>query len=135
MRSTRSIAARSVSVDRVQRQFERWRRQRRPGVRIPDALWRAAVNLALDVGISRTAQHLRLDYYALKDRVEAAPRQASGEGDAGRFVEIPAAAARSNAGCVLEIQGGSAVRLRMELQGMDVAELGSLVRSVLGAAG
>jgi len=42
---------------------------------------------------------------------------------------------RHGAACVLEIQNGADVRVRMELQGMAAAELGSLVRSVLGATG
>ena len=136
--STRSITSHSTDFGRVQRRFERWRGRRRPGTRIPGDLWQAAVDLARDIGVSRTAHDLRLDYYALKDRVQAGPPSVPNvavESDTGQFIEIPVAAARNSAACVLEIQSSSDVRVRMELQGMDGAELGSLVRSVMGATG
>ena len=135
--STRSTASDVSDAKRVQRQFEDWRRRRRSGTRIPDELWRAAVDLVPELGVSKTSQFLRLDYYSLKKRVEAAARQQGlGEGDGARFVEIPVAAATGAGGgaCVLEIEDTSGgVRLRMELRGMAAVELGSLVRSVLGA--
>ena len=131
--STRSSAASSRDVRRVQRQFERWRSRRRSGSRIPDRLWQAAADLASELGVSKAAHALRLDYYALKQRVESAPGRGLDDGGGGGFVEIPVAAARGSGACVLEIEDTSGVRLRMEVQGMPAVELGSLVRSVLGA--
>ena len=134
--STRSTAADAGDARRVQRQFEHWRRRRRAGARIPDELWRAAVDLVHELGVSKTSQFLRLDYYSLKKRVETAARQGPGEGVGARFVEIAVAGAAGAGGgaCVLEIEDtSSGLRLRMDLQGMAAVELGSLVRSVLGA--
>jgi hypothetical protein len=43
------------------RQFERWRRVRQPGDRIPDRLWKTAVAEARRHGVSRTANLLHLE--------------------------------------------------------------------------
>ena len=91
------------------------------------------MDLASGLGVSKVSQYLRLDYYSLKNRMEAAARPRLDEGVGGRFVEIPVTGACGGA-CVLEIEDTSGgVRLRMELRGMAAVELGSLVRSVLGA--
>lgn len=134
--STRSTATCSGDVTHVQLQFEHWRKRRRVGARIPDHLWRAAVDLSHEIGVSRTTQLLRLDYYAMKKHVEAATPPSlndCGSGSRQQFIELPVAAARSGGMCVLEIEDAGGIRLRMELQGMAAVELGSLVRSVLGA--
>ena len=57
-------------LEGVRQRFERWRRTREVGSRIPEALWAAAVKLAGVYGIHRTAKTLRVNYYALKKRVE-----------------------------------------------------------------
>lgn len=113
---------------RVGRQFEQWRSQRRPGSRIPERLWRAAVGLARKHGVSRTSLTLHLDYYALKERVDAAstPRR-----DEGAFVEIPMPAMPHGPACVVEIENGQG-RLRVEFQGVAAEELPELIRSVWG---
>lgn len=54
----------------VRRRFERWRRTRKVGARIPKSLWAAAVKAAGQYGIHRAAKALSLDYYSLKDRTE-----------------------------------------------------------------
>ncbi len=54
------------SLSEIRDEFERWRRDRPRGTRIPEPLWRAAAEAGRDHGVSRTAQELRLDYYALK---------------------------------------------------------------------
>lgn len=56
----------------VRRRFELWRRTRRGRARIPERLWTSAVKLAATYGLCRTARTLRLDYKALKRRVESA---------------------------------------------------------------
>ncbi len=45
----------------VRSQFERWRKSRTRGTRIPAALWQAAVEAAGESGVSKTAQELRRD--------------------------------------------------------------------------
>jgi hypothetical protein len=89
------------------------------------------VVLAQRHGVSRTSQALRLDYYALKKHLEAAPQQrAEREGAGARFVEIPLRAVPNGSACVLEVEDARGARLRMELQGVDPGALAGLVRSV-----
>ena len=57
-------------LEGLRRRFEDWRRTRKVRSRIPEPLWASAVKLAGRYGIHRTAKALRVDYYALKKRVE-----------------------------------------------------------------
>jgi len=148
---------RGVKFEVVQRQFERWRRKRKPRSRIPAPLWSAATTLAGTHGIHRTAKALRLDYYALKKRVE---QQAASDGEAtenssdgesvGRtpltenssvpFWELTPAAelgassgdAASAAGqgeCTLELADANGNKLRVHLRGLVTPDLAALSRS------
>jgi hypothetical protein len=115
-----------ITLGRVRRQFEQWRRRRARGARIPEPLWDAAVELAREHGISKTAHALRLDYYAIKKRMEGAARST----EAGRFVEIPMPVASRGPSCVVEVEDGNGVRMRLELEGLGADEVADLVRCV-----
>ena len=67
-RKTRDLP---TELERIRRRFDRWRRTRKGRSRIPEPLWASAVKAAGQYGVNKTAQALRLDYYALKKRVEA----------------------------------------------------------------
>jgi hypothetical protein len=56
---------------RAAARFAAWRRAHDPHTRIPKFLWTAAVRLAAEFGISRSATRLRLNYYDLKKHVDA----------------------------------------------------------------
>jgi hypothetical protein len=64
----------SPELARAKERFAAWRHSRAPKSRIPQALWDLAVELASSQGVHRTARALKLDYYALKERVEAVPK-------------------------------------------------------------
>jgi len=70
MGASKTRAGLSARLEGIRQRFERWRRTRNAGARIPDVLWAAAVRAAGRHGIHRTARALRLDYYSLKERVE-----------------------------------------------------------------
>ncbi len=120
----------------VRRQFEDWRRSRRRGARIPEALWRAAASAGHEHGVSKTAQALRLDYYALKKRVELAPEKRSAAKTCSeiKFLEIPLGAPSGRPECVLELEDGQGARLRVELQGAALAELETVARALWSMA-
>jgi hypothetical protein len=126
------------SLSRVQGEFERWRGRRTVGTRIPEDLWRAAAEVGREHGVSKTALRLRLDYYALKERVESAPEERSAVGQPSvrgkGFVEIPLCAPPATPECVLEIEDGQGARLRVELKGAAVAELETLARTFWSVA-
>ena len=120
----------------VRRQIERWRSSRKRGTRIPEALWRAAAEAGQEHGVSKTAQALRLDYYALKKRVESVPpeRPAVAPPSEVKFLEIPLGVPSARPECILEFEDGQGARLRVELQGAALAELESVARSLWNLA-
>ena len=123
--------ARDILRD-VRSQFERWRRSRPRGTRIPAALWQAAVEAAGEHGVSKTAQELSLDYYGLKKRLESAPTAPSAASNGGGFLEIPLPSTAPE--CVLELEDGQGSRLRVELKGAAPAELETLARAFWSVA-
>ena len=122
-----------VSADLVQAaaRFDRWRRSESATGRIPDSLWKLAVDLAREHGLSRTATTLKLGYYDLKKRVveRTALAQPSADGTAADgFVELNAAALAMPCQCTIEFEKPCGSRLRIELQG-SIPDLEALGRS------
>lgn len=118
--------------------FAAWRRTRRPKTRIPESLWEFAVRLAATHGLHPTARALKLDYYSLKKRVEAAA--AHREKNTAAFLELPPvpAAVQECAAqpcvvqeCVIELEDG-AIRLRAHLKGYNAAEIATASSMVAG---
>lgn len=120
----------------TRRQFERWRQSRKRGTRIPEVLWRAATSAGREHGVSKTAQVLGLDYYALKKRVESGAEERSAVEPSSeiKFLEIPLVAPSERPECILEFEDGQGARLRVELQGSALAELESVARALWGLA-
>src|SRR4051794_18331361 len=113
-------------LERGRSRFQAWRGQRKPGGRIPQALWALATRLAKAHGVSRTAAVLGLDYYRLKQRAEATTREPQSSGPA--FVELtpPVLAAKQ---CRIELDNGSGATMRVQLVGYDAADVEALSRS------
>ena len=61
----------TTDLNRLQRQLSAWRREQSGPPRLPEALWRAATDLARSQGPSRVARVLRLDDYKLRKRLAA----------------------------------------------------------------
>jgi hypothetical protein len=111
--------------------FQAWRMQRKPGDRIPQPLWAMAIRLAKTHGVSRTSAVLRLDYYRLKKRAEAATdSQPPSSGTS--FVELssPVIVAKQ---CRFELDNGAGAILRVQLVGYDTADIEALSRSFWNA--
>jgi hypothetical protein len=127
---TRDLPAR---LEGVRRRFEDWRRTRKVRTRIPEPLWALAVKLATRYGIHRTAKVLRVDYYALKKRVEGASAaiasKTPGEVARGQFLELPAAPWVGSGECRLELEDASGAKLRIQLKGFEAPDLAALSRS------
>ena len=100
-----------------------WRRTKKPKSRIPQRLWELAVKLAAKHGLHRTARMLKLDYYSLQKRGEAA---AGGRKDNDTaFLELPSAQVAVQE-CVIELEEG-AVSLRVSLKGLHFREIQALI--------
>jgi hypothetical protein len=132
-------------VESVRRRFERWRRTRRGLSRIPERLWAAAVEMASTWGISPTAQALRVNYNALRKRVEQQAAAAAGKPDeksadqrqpsvdgarsVPAFLELAAAPRVGSCQCTLELEDDSGAKMRIHLQGTEAPDLAALSRS------
>jgi hypothetical protein len=110
--------------------FQAWRRQRKAGGRIPQALWAMAIRLAKAHGVSRTAAVLCLDYYRLKERAEASAIESPAGGTA--FVELTSPVLVGKQ-CRFELDNGSGATMRVQLIGYDAAEVEALSRSFWNA--
>ena len=126
----------SPSLSRVRRDFEAWRRKKRPGSRIPEGLWSRAVRAAREHGLARTSQVLRLDYYTLKSRMEKAPPPSQGAGlGKGAFHEVVAPIFSPSAECLLEVEGPGGLRRKAHVKGASLPLLCALVHTFLGGGG
>jgi len=133
---TRDFPAR---LENLRQRFERWRRTRKVRSQIPEPLWAAAVKMAERYGIHRTAKALRVDYYALKRRVEQKaaiagtrpkPAVTASKAAAGAtFLELPAAAWAGSGECTLDLEDAAGAKLRVHLKGFEAPDLAALSRS------
>jgi len=115
-----------LALVRARDQLQAWRCRRRVGERVPRRLWALAVRLVKRYGVSRTATALRLDYYSLKKRIEAASREPLPSRPA--FVELPSSVMAGKQ-CLFELDNQAGVSLRVQLVGYDTADLEALARS------
>jgi hypothetical protein len=95
----------SKHLERTRRRIERWR-DTRPSrhAAMPAALWRAAVVAARRHGLYQTARALRVDYGALKKRVDAFAWPPAADTDGPVFVELPSPRPSSPTPCVIELE-------------------------------
>src|SRR5512134_902750 len=117
----------TTDLNRLQHQLSAWRRERSGRTRLPEALWRAATDLARTLGPSRVARALRLDYYKLRKRLATT---ASLLPAPPVFVELKGAPI-SEAGSgesVVELSDGREAKLTLRVR-HDVATLVALAES------
>ena len=133
---TRALPA---GLEHVRRRFELWRQANQTRSRIPDSLWAAAARAASRCGIHRTSRALRLDYYALKERVEQQSTDIVVPATMGvanqRFPSVPAflelapSASISSCECTLELENASGAKMRVHLKNIAMPDLAALSRS------
>jgi hypothetical protein len=81
-------------------------------------------------GLNPTARALRLDYYTLKKRVEAAGSQDGPDGESvASFLELTPPASGSAAECILELERPDGAKMRVHLKGSEAPDLAALSRS------
>lgn len=130
---TRTTPVPTPKLTGVCRAFETWRRTRPARSPIPEPLWALAVAHARAAGVHATARRLRLNYHALKQRVEAAggagtPRAST----APAFIEVvagglgPAGAAE----CVIDLADARGATMRIALKSATLPELAALSQSL-----
>jgi hypothetical protein len=110
-------------IERLRKHFEDWRKRRKPRARIPIRLWNAAVQVAGECGLNRTAKALRLDYYTLKKRIDAS---GGVQEPAPVFIELSPAASGSTSECIIECENRNGAKMRIHLKGMGTPDLNDL---------
>jgi len=130
---TRETGEFPARLEGTRRRFERWRRTRKIGTRIPESLWASAVTAAGTYGVSRTSSVLGVDYYSLKERLakQAIPSPDVPElGGVPPFVELAAAPPRTMSGeCILELEDAGGAKMRVHLKGFEAPDLAALTQS------
>ena len=135
-----------AGLERLRRRFEGWRETCEAHAHIPDSLWLSAAVAAGRYGLSKTANALQVNYYALKKRLAAkaaADRRANKKRmgrrtaasnrpereDTAEFVELPSFASPDSGDCLLEWEDGDGAKMRVRLRGLGMPDLAALGRS------
>lgn len=128
----RSLATTPHAYDLTQTRtdFDRWRRSRPRGERIPGVLWDKATRLARDVGVSKVSLALGLDYYALQRRTGQELERTRISQPEPSFVELSLPAPAGSARCHIELADDRGGTMRVELTGMSPQDLAAFVRGV-----
>ncbi len=130
---TRSPASCNDDLVEAIDRFQQWRAGRIRGSRIPDPLWRIALELAGRHGIGPTAKALRLNLNVFRKRLhpeaEGRTRRTNRPKRQTRFVELPQASSVGSRSCTIEFnEGAGESPLRVQLAGFAPEELGALIR-------
>jgi hypothetical protein len=117
-----------VEMEKVHRQFQRWRQKRRGREPIPARLWRAAARAAAEYGVNPTSKALSLDFNKLKAHVKRKQERKKRKLElAPQFLELVASPSASTAECVIEVEGPRG-KMRIEWKGSAAPDLASLGR-------
>jgi hypothetical protein len=129
-------------LHQLQTRVQHWRNTRQKHAAMPAELWTEATALAHQLGVNAVRLAARIDYGALKRRVEAprteADAPAVGHGHtnpnaATRFLDLGAVGAASATDVTVEVVDTSGARLTIWVPGgraLDVAGVVSAFRSV-----
>ena len=120
------------ALEKLRGRFAAWRRERRPGQHIPEALWNSAAALAREMGVNPVVRALHLDYVRLKRRVTGqvtSKRQTSPTPEEPTFVELAVDAVSRRAECVVEFEGRGG-KVTMRLAGHDAVAIAALAEAL-----
>ena len=109
--------------------MQRWRQSPGKGLRMPEALWKAAARLAGVHGLSPVAKALGLDYYSLKKRTDSVSGATTPAAPVPPvFLELGVQGAAGSAGCTLELEGPGGVKLKVQLTDTGKLDLVGLAK-------
>jgi hypothetical protein len=114
----------SHQIDHLRKRLDVWRKSHRARSRIPGRLWNAAVYVAGQCGLNRTAKALHLDYYDLKKRLDAGGVK---RGPVRSFIELsPAPLSGPTPECIIELEKRNGAKMRVHMKGMGAPDLSAL---------
>ncbi len=120
------------ALEKLQGQFDAWRRAGRKGRQIPEELWNAAAELAREIGVNPVVRALHLDYMRLKRRVTgevASMSKVSSTTTGPSFVELAVDAVSPCADCVVEFEGRNG-KVTMRLASQDPVVMVALAEAL-----
>ena len=108
----------SPSLEKVRDRFETWRRRKKPGSRIPKALWQAAVESCKGDSVLQVSRALRLNYTDLKERVNAVEELVHPGANCDLdFVQLGFGASILPSECTLELEASSGAKMKIGFKG------------------
>jgi hypothetical protein len=111
-------------IDHLRKRLDAWRNTHRPRSRIPNRLWSAAVHVAGQCGLNRTAKALSLDYYDLKKRLGAGSVR---RGTVPSFIELSPVVSGPTPECIIELETRNGAKMRIHIKGMGAPDLSALI--------
>ena len=122
----------SPVLEEVRCRFETWRSRKETGSRIPNGLWQAAVEQCHDHSVLEVSRALRLNYNALKDRVQKPKKMAlPPSGGCVEFVEVGFEAMARPPECVVEMEAANGAKLKVHFKGGVDFDLLGLTKAFL----
>ena len=121
-----------AKLARGRERFEKWRKKHKKRTRLPEQLWSAAVKLAHEYGVNRTARVLRLDYNGLKKRTELSVSGDPSQAVVGpKFLQLLPSELTTVAECAIECHHPNGTTLRIHIKGPQMPDLVALSKSLL----
>jgi len=132
----KSTAPIPEAITQLQHQLEQFRSTRPARTKLPEPLWRAAVELARQHGIYAVSHPLRLDYTRLKQRLDGIPsRPRKLKPTKPAFIELIGSGATTLPECVIEFESASGGKMRIQWKAAVPPDWASLLRAWHAAQG
>ncbi len=127
----KSLARSDISSDITDlcEQITRWRQTRQHREPMPKQLWALAVSLAQQHTVARIARLARINYYALKKRLDPPIQSAAIQERSSSFIELPVSLCAPTAECIIEMERPEGGRMRIEVKGGAAPDVAALSRA------
>jgi hypothetical protein len=121
-------------IAQLRRQLDQLRSTQSKRTKLPESLWRAAVELARQHGVYAVAHPLRLDYMGLKKRLGGSQRPRP-KATTPAFVELVARHPAALEECVIEFESPRGGKMRIQWKAAASPDWASLLRAWRGVEG
>jgi hypothetical protein len=130
----RTLSNTSPEIKEARSRLDAWRKDGSKGRRIPEPLWKTAVDLAKVHGVNPIAKRLGLDYYNLKKRLVFSKEVQTDRrnGFTAEFVEMRVAPVIPATGCLVTHEERSGERLTISLPGSCADQVAGIIQALRG---
>ena len=112
----------------LQQELDQWRSTQKGRAKLPESYWQAAVDLAKQYGVFRTAQPLRLDYTRLKQRLGGIPDRRR-KANKPAFIELIGGGSATLPECIIEFESANGSTMRIQWKAAVPPDWASLLRA------